>query len=194
MPYNYTYPLDVPAVESALRDTIYDPYIRRVMWEGLLPGGAWAAEIPDWLLCPAAVPAGQTALGAEPGSEFDDGAVCPFHWAAQIHPLNCDIAWPKELEAPEYAQHVDSEAAEHHCGHDEGEHEAEEEALGGPRRPTPHYVELDTPQYAGAIAKRRIVEKSLAMGGIRLAAILNWLFVDPDALAARTLWVERLTA
>ena len=39
-----------------------------------------------------------------------------------------------------------------------------------------HYLELDTPEYSGAIAKAWVVEKLLAQGGIRLAAVLNEIF------------------
>ncbi|KAG8895452.1 hypothetical protein FRB99_000595 [Tulasnella sp. 403] len=45
--------------------------------------------------------------------------------------------------------------------------------------PRPVYLELDTPQYAGKIKDQKILEKLLAMGGVRLAAVLNELF-DPS--------------
>ncbi|KAH9002323.1 phospholipase C/P1 nuclease domain-containing protein [Lactarius hatsudake] len=35
IPRNYTCPLPVPALESSFRGTIYDPYIHRIVWEGL---------------------------------------------------------------------------------------------------------------------------------------------------------------
>lgn len=35
IPSNYTRPLPVPGIEANLRDTIYDPFIRKIMWEGL---------------------------------------------------------------------------------------------------------------------------------------------------------------
>jgi len=50
LPYNYTKPLPLPDVESYLQDTIYDPYIRRLVWEGLL--GKWQDEYETWLVCP----------------------------------------------------------------------------------------------------------------------------------------------
>jgi hypothetical protein len=200
MPYNYTYPLPVPAVEDSLRETIYDPYIRRIMWEGLLTDGTWQNEIASWLTCPSASMASgnrQTVMGSAgaPGTEFDNESICPFHWASQIHPLNCDYVWPKELDTPEYLGSIDNtNTHEHHCGgDDENEaHHTEADSVGRPPYPQPHYLELDTPKYAGKIAEGRVVEKTLAMGGIRLAAILNWLFVNPEALAERGLWTERL--
>lgn len=42
------------------------------------------------------------------------------------------------------------------------------------------YLELDTPEYTGKIREEWIVEKQLAMGGIRLAAILNYLFARDE--------------
>jgi hypothetical protein len=61
--------------------------------------------------------------------------------------LNCDIIWPPELDEQDY------------------------DLL------QPHqYLELDTPAYSGRMAKEWIVEQVLSMGGIRLAATLNYLF------------------
>jgi hypothetical protein len=203
MPRNYTVPLPVPGVEDNLRNTIYDPYVRRVVWEGLLPGGMWDKDIPGWLLCPSASNGSPMRKGLQrifgrndaPGDEFDDSAVCPFHWASEIHPLNCEIVWPKELDVPEHRSALDFEGSDGGCGnHQEitDDHDLEARSadpVGRPRFP-PKYIELNTPAYAGTIAERRIVEKLMAMGGIRLAAILNWLFVDPEALAERKLWVR----
>ena len=44
-----------------------------------------------------------------------------------------------------------------------------------PRNPV---VELDTPEYLGKIGDDKVVEMMLAKGGIRLAAILNAIFLD----------------
>lgn len=41
-------------------------------------------------------------------------------------------------------------------------------------------IELDTPEYAGRIAKEMLVERLLAMAGIRTAAVLNTIFGDPE--------------
>jgi hypothetical protein len=37
-------------------------------------------------------------------------------------------------------------------------------------------LELDTPEYAGTIERKLIIEKLLAQGGLRLAGILNYVF------------------
>jgi hypothetical protein len=42
-------------------------------------------------------------------------------------------------------------------------------------------IELDTPQYLGRIDGDKVVEKLLAMGGIRLASILNTVFGETEA-------------
>ena len=36
LPRNYTVPLPFPQIEYNLRGAIYDPYVRRVMWEGIM--------------------------------------------------------------------------------------------------------------------------------------------------------------
>ncbi|KAG6838327.1 hypothetical protein H0H87_003370, partial [Tephrocybe sp. NHM501043] len=53
-PQNYTHPLPSQQIEFSLRGTIYDSYVRRIMWEGIL--SQWASEIPAWLSCPAPSP------------------------------------------------------------------------------------------------------------------------------------------
>ncbi|KAG6906437.1 hypothetical protein DXG01_013943 [Tephrocybe rancida] len=183
-PQNYTRPLPYKHIEYSLRGTIYDSYVRRIMWEGLL--SQWASEIPSWLACPVpSTPTGlwQTILSTltfNP-SETDDATLCPYHWAQPIHALNCDLIWPPELDEPPYnggTSLSDEEraalrgAGRDHHGCDDGEcAEAEYE----PRAPL---LQLDTPQYAGAIKDDLVIEKLLAQAGIRLAAVLNWLFAD----------------
>lgn len=83
----------------------------------------------------------------------DDEIICPRAWAEPMHQLNCDIIWPAELDDPNY------------------------QALIATRG----YLELDTPKYAGRIKDEWLVEELLAMGGIRLAATLNYLFAREDA-------------
>ncbi|KAG8710368.1 hypothetical protein FRC09_000171, partial [Ceratobasidium sp. 395] len=36
-------------------------------------------------------------------------------------------------------------------------------------------IELDTPEYAGRIRRDKVIEKLMALGGLRLAAVLNEL-------------------
>lgn len=213
VPRNYTVPLpDSPLIERALRGAIYDPYVRRIAWEYLSADGAWAPDVPRWLACPtpeAPHPGAWGALqrfaGLAPapaaGADTDDGAVCPYAWSAAIHPLNCEVVWPAALDTPSarHAARAPSarDADTHGCGHAHAETAEQElaailgeerDAPGGPRRPSP-YIELDTPEYAGVIAERLIMERLMAQGGIRLAAVLNWLFVFPDGADRRAMGV-----
>ncbi|KAH8976440.1 phospholipase C/P1 nuclease domain-containing protein, partial [Lactarius hatsudake] len=55
IPRNYTRPLPVPALESSFCGVIYDPYIRRIAWEGVGVGRStsrWESEADSWLACP----------------------------------------------------------------------------------------------------------------------------------------------
>lgn len=51
-----------------------------------------------------------------------------------------------------------------------------------PRNPV---VELDTPEYLGKLGDDKVVEMLLAKGGIRLAAILNAIFLEDKRKLAR---------
>jgi len=125
----------------------------------------------------------------------DDLPVCPYHWAEPIHnSLNCpktasDVGvWPKHLAFPKSDHHFYAEGS-----HNEGEDEVDE--LGRrqrprtpPRNPQDPYVELDTPEYTGAIQKAKIVEKMLAMAGVRLAAVLNSVLDPQGAEGLKVQW------
>ncbi|KAJ7072064.1 phospholipase C/P1 nuclease domain-containing protein [Mycena amicta] len=183
VPSKYNRPLPSTKIEWALRGTIYDSYVRMIMVEGVL--GNWRSEVAEWLTCPAPPatrrPSSSSAslllpapfgplleqvivfcqrfvfglVTRDAGAETDDELICPYAWAKPIHALNCEIAWPPALDEPPYNQtRLDGATA------------------NGP------YLELDTPEYSGVIAERRIVEKLLAQAGIRLAGVLNYLFAD----------------
>ncbi|KAG8822811.1 hypothetical protein FRC17_009455, partial [Serendipita sp. 399] len=150
-------------VEGALKGAIYDPYIRSIVWEGLIQ--AWRDQLEEWYTCPSTVlvsssSSGNGQLPLEGSTttimqtnlrRWDDEFVCPYHWAKPNSKLNCEVTFPKELDWPQ-------NSTEPH--------------------PSP---ELDTPEYAGKIRKSRILEKLLAQGGIRTAAILNGLFAPSNA-------------
>jgi len=185
VPRNYSRPLPYPDVEHALRGTIYDSYIRRIMWEGVFQ--KWSDQVPEWFSCPEATPASAGEIGiwqqvvmnwkrlsgGKQGVEIgpDTDVVCPYHWAKPIHALNCDVVWPKELDEPPYGGGIKF------ADEDDGE----EDAAGRPPKPHPPLLELDTPKYAGVIEDTMVVEKLLAQSGIRLAGILNYLFLKDAA-------------
>lgn len=208
LPYNYTRPLPSKHIEFNLRETIYDPYVRRVMWEGIL--GKWRDEVPSWLTCPTSSTKKRATLSSSASTfgsawqqvvslwdylrnsegvaaETDDDILCPYHWAAPIHDLNCDIIWPKELDEPPYV-HNRLASADAHDTHSHSHHSSVEqelasfdaeshETLNGGQSP---WLELDTPEYSGVIANEWIVEKLMAQAGIRLAGVLNYLFADDE--------------
>lgn len=163
-PYNYTEPVPVHEIEKHLRGAIYDPLIRKIMIDGI--GGRWKDEVDSWLECPgkqaSEIPSmwqqtKQLVFGRtwSPG-DTDGEVVCPYHWATPIHAMNCEWIWPKEMDEPPYGGSLLSTV------------------FGG--RPSHPYLELDTPKYGGKITQEWVVEKLFAMAGIRLAAILNYLF------------------
>ncbi|KAG8792209.1 hypothetical protein FRC16_011497 [Serendipita sp. 398] len=147
--------------EDALKGAIYDPYIRSIVWEGL--SQAWKDQVDEWYTCPSTsltssfansdqVPLDRNTMTTETNvRRWDDDFVCPYHWAKPNSRLNCAITFPKELDWP--ANSTDP-------------------------HPAP---ELDTSVYAGKIRKLRVMERLLAQGGIRTAAILNGLFATDDA-------------
>ncbi|CAG7847875.1 SubName: Full=Related to nuclease Le3 {ECO:0000313/EMBL:CCA77833.1} [Serendipita indica DSM 11827] len=154
-PSNYSRPLPYPAdgIEDSLRGTIYDPYIRSIVWEGLMQ--EWKDDLEEWISCPSALSnqhVDQLRFGQESDpARWDNDFVCPYHWAKPTAALNCKVIFPPELDwAP-------------------GSNE------------THQAYELDTPKYAGKIRKLRILEKLLAQGGIRTAAVLNGLFAPEEA-------------
>jgi hypothetical protein len=202
LPRNYTLPLPFPEIEYNLRGTIYDPYVRRLMWEGIM--GRWKDDIQTWVSCPVSdnTSSGgvwQTVMSlfkTNVAAQTDDNIICPYAWAKPTNELNCDFIFPKALDQPPYNQQlsVDSDshsahffpAAEVDLVDPNGRFRAGSKSGGdGP------YLELDTPEYAGKIRNELVVEKLLAQGGIRLAGVLNWLFADLEEKDARGgLWVQ----
>jgi len=185
---NYTTPLPSRRIESALQGAIYDSYVRFIVWEGVL--GWWKSEWLSWSSCPPSsspfdglldddddgshihyepthdhqqIP---LALSSPPPSTtrretLAELPVCPLHWARPIHALNCNgtLIWPRFL----------SEVPPHNSP--------------TPPTPAPELIELDTPAYAGRVRKELVIEKLLAMAGVRLAAVLNEL-LDPEGPGA----------
>jgi hypothetical protein len=162
------------------------------MWEGVL--GKWKDEVPGWLGCPATthvVPVQrrqrmlsiwEALTGGGAGRAIDDDVVCPQAWADPIHALNCEIVWPKALDEPPYKHtHLFPSTSPHDHHHTSVDAEIVQFDSAGTYVAGPKggpYLELDTPEYWGAISERWLVEKLLAMAGIRLAGVLNWLFAE----------------
>lgn len=186
VPGNYSQPIPVPALESSLRGAIYDPYIRRTIWEGVGVGqgtGRWESEVDSWFSCPSSssqsgpqlvLAAPRRPRGGEgPPQTSDSDTLCPYAWAAPIHKLNCGLVWPDDL-ALSAADDGASAHEHHHCGSASAEDEmrmAWAETSGQADSP-----DLDTPEYAGRIESDWVIEKLLAQGGLRLAGVLNAVF------------------
>jgi len=121
-PDNYSHPIAVPALESVLLGKDYDPYIRRIVWEGLGSGrhaGQWGSEKDKWMSCPR--PLSDSAVNAEwslqevlaaprkpkpparggPPKSSDSDVLCPYAWGKPIHKLNCDLIWTPDLHESE---------------------------------------------------------------------------------------------
>jgi hypothetical protein len=86
--------------------------------------------------------------------------------------------FPKALDEPPYNRVSFSGTGEHACNLNSSNKALEVHWLSRPRKNP--YLELDTPQYSGVIEDSWIVEKLMSQGGIRLAAVLNWLFADME--------------
>lgn len=194
LPYNYTRPLPLPAVEYNLRGAIYDPYIRRIVWQGLR--GIWSPKLESWLDCPS---------GFSKDSDADTDVICPFAWASHIHPLNCEFIWPKQLDEPPYSDsayskswfdpikslwsasggHYDTVTPEESVAElDTGSQVIFKDSTLGENLSS-KYLELDTPAYSGYIGQHWVVEELLAKGGIRLAGILNYLYAKDGGEGVR---------
>lgn len=180
-------------IESALTGAIYDPYVRWITWEGIL--GWWKDEWAEWMTCPAQPdladyplfprPANQfavmpaTNLHSDPHISALQGApldptfpLCPYDWARPIHdslhcsstsasitnalfaPSNTSYIWPPHLSI------VEPNTPPHHY-------------------PAGELTELNAKWYTGRLRDEKVIEKVLAMAGVRLAAILNEI-LDPS--------------
>ncbi|EUC60896.1 S1/P1 nuclease [Rhizoctonia solani AG-3 Rhs1AP] len=133
-------------IEAALTGSNYDPLIRWIVLEGV--DRRWGSEIKEWTSCPQLTTADrddQQIMGLE-APPFNDPAnlpVCPYRWAKASHQLLCDFIWRPDLEGVE-----DSKKAV-------------------------YKIELDTPEYAGQVGEKKIIEEQIAKGGLRLALALN---------------------
>jgi len=114
--------------------------------------------------------------GGDVARETDDDALCPYHWAQPIQELNCKLVWPKALDEPPYnlgARLLSSDEEDINLDDGVGADSVDPKRI---------YLELDTPEYTGVISKTMVLEKLLAQAGIRLAAVINWLFADVEII------------
>ncbi|KAH7333031.1 S1/P1 nuclease [Rhizoctonia solani] len=142
-------------IESALNGSNYDPLVRWIVSEGIY--GWWATELQEWTTCPQFamnIQDGQQVIGHEkqPFEDPLDVPVCPYHWAKPSHQMLCDFIWRPDLEG-----------------------------VTNPKNAV-YKIELNTAEYAGRVREEKMVEKQLAMGGMRLAAALNTVLGSEEEL------------
>jgi hypothetical protein len=177
-------------MHPVLQGAIYDPYVRRILFEGVFD--SWTDDISPWLTCPMPTSLRPTSekvkasgamtwksafgivrggiqtivsmLSPRMGVDIlpDGPIVCPYYWAQSIHQLNCDIVWPAEVDA-RFDTRFDSTL--HDCSVEE---DASDDLGWDALRPKTgaRVIQLDTPKYAGVIAQRMVVERLLAQGGM----------------------------
>ncbi|KAF8520948.1 phospholipase C/P1 nuclease [Hysterangium stoloniferum] len=180
-PSRYDSPLPNEHVESALRDTIYDPYVRQIV-DNILTN--WTSEVVSWSECPADLSTStstpiayhnsdQIPLDANADTDTSPNANANINTNTNTNSTNstnglpipqtddavaCPFYWAKPIHALNcevvWPPSMDSD-----------DHPA---------------VELDTPEYAGVLERDLVVQKLLGMGGVRLAAILNTLYADEE--------------
>ncbi|KAG9311857.1 phospholipase C/P1 nuclease domain-containing protein [Chiua virens] len=191
---NYSHPLPLADVELFLHGRNYDPYVRRVVWEGLL--GKWEDELESWLACPA------PSASEQPHREL------PSTWQAVLSLLSSPAKfmaqavsmtigmdmntipnmslWDAKEESNDGGLGVDDATlcpyawakSIHHFNCDflrmYNSHVYEHDDLRS------KYFELNTPAYAGMIQEEWVIEKLLAQAGVRLAGVLNGIFADAE--------------
>jgi hypothetical protein len=189
--YNYTGPLpgEYGRVERHLRGAIYDPYIRRIIWEGV--EGRWATDLEGWLDCPVAgdgaekeaVKKGVSAMlgnlllpgwlanwGTAAAPVTDTDVICPYHWAQPIHALNCELIWPKDID-----ESFDGASPTRRPRCKRWSEEEHREVVDADEEPP---YELDNSDYMAPIQERMLLEQFLAQAGVRLAGVLNYIFTS----------------
>lgn len=103
--HNYTQPLPSRQIESALTGSIYDSYVRWIVWEGIRQW--WIGDLESWLQCPsddsefnAGAQSAQTVLGSpHQNMRAASRIVCPSSWAKEPHTYNCGYVYPPDFDA-----------------------------------------------------------------------------------------------
>lgn len=101
-------------IESQLRHTIYDPYIRLILWEGVRVW--WRESLSSWFTCPA--PSSESSIDS-PSSQLlfsseathDIGMnVCAESWARETHKITCGLVYPLDYDYEAPAKEVNTPA------------------------------------------------------------------------------------
>ncbi|KAF8755385.1 Phospholipase C P1 nuclease [Rhizoctonia solani] len=155
-------------IESVLHGAIYDPYVRWIVLEGIY--GWWTDELEEWTTCPQfdltskkpVIPVNPTSFGGLVEPEEERKFVIRGSRRGQTVLAPKEHAFGLPFEDP-------SDVPPHDPNHP------------GPT-PAKDLIELDTPEYAGRIRKDKVIEKLMALGGLRLAGVLNELLGSEEEL------------
>lgn len=208
---NYTSPLPSKQIEDALPGAIFDSYVRWIVWEGIRQW--WRDDLEDWLACPASGdPYPHSSLGSYP-ADVRTQAVAPRgglvedalglaqtaldYMPNSVHsllgplipaPARLTEGFNQKLlsNTPQALTAAGEEFKQPACPYTWAKniHHLNcdvawptEYTGGGP------LIELDTDKYIGEISRQKTMEGLLAMGGLRLAKVLNEVFGGGNATA-----------
>ncbi|KAF8594396.1 phospholipase C/P1 nuclease [Ceratobasidium sp. AG-I] len=169
---NYTHPLPIDStpsippsvlirnqkIEAALGGSSYDPYVRFIVLEGIY--GWWADKMTEWTTCPQLV-SQDLGLSTSEQTVFSEA----------VRDENPPFEDPTNLPVCPYHW----AAASHQLICDFAWPAGL--SSSSPRK------EMSNTTYAARVESEKIVEKQLALGGLRLAAALNTLLGDEEEMA-----------
>lgn len=183
-------------VEGCLPGAIFDPYVRWIVWEGIRLW--WRDEVNSWISCPVtgdpyphssqtSIPpsastiikdhfrsAASFALSLLPGrlsalaelsfalpvtetANFEDQALALTPKILAAKEVNMTFpSCPYHWISPIHQLNCDIIWPKNYTG-----------------QPNATLIELDTDEYLGEIGRQKILEKMMAMAGLRLAKVLN---------------------
>lgn len=196
---NYTSPLPSKQIESSLPGAIFDPYVRFIVWEGIRQW--WPSAIPSWLSCPAEgdpyphssnspIPPSHPRLNQLkaltapllfPLLSYLPGSISSLAAAALPPTLQPDAEGFPTLLLGNTPEKLSAQGLKHDfpaCPYTWAKdmHDLNCEIVW-PKAYTGEHgqplIELDTDAYLGEIGRKKIVERMLAMAGLRLAKIVN---------------------
>jgi hypothetical protein len=177
-----------------LTGAIFDPWVRFIVKEGIR--GWWREESLLWAACPEdgdPFPRNSTGGFVAAFKNAVEVVVASMPYALQRAVISTGLVTPPgfttALESGDRFLPV--------CPFTWSKpiHELNCKYVWPPHLETGHWplVELDTPEYWGKLKQDKVVEKLLAMGGIRLAAVLNSIFLgkvgDGDKMIAAGPWM-----
>jgi len=153
--HNYTQPLPSDQIEDVLKGAIYDSYVRWIIWEGVRVW--WKKDINDWIDCSST-----HVLGQQNSQQiFSPSGSKTSKFSYADSPDSCSVEWATEIHKT-----VTCPLAFPPLPYDKD------------TRPLPDL----SGKWYNEVKKDKTLEKVLAMGGLRLAYILNNILGDPEEM------------